>query len=156
MANLYQLTQISIHPPREGWDPLSKWSRTRTKEFQSTHPARGGTSLFYSFFAKFLISIHPPREGWDHCAVADDRVIADFNPPTPRGVGLYAPGHFRNTWNFNPPTPRGVGRYTIIIGFCINKNFNPPTPRGVGPLTTGCGWTISNFNPPTPRGVGLE
>ena len=52
---------ISIHPPREGWD------------------------VYFFFVPNRLvwISIHPPREGWDQMMhdMAED--IADFNPPTP-------------------------------------------------------------------------
>ena len=37
---------------------------------------------------KSLISIHPPRAGWDLDIHPPLRVLYDFNPPTPCGVGL--------------------------------------------------------------------
>ena len=39
---------ISIHPPREGWDSARITPAIDNSTFQSTHPVRGGTSLFYS------------------------------------------------------------------------------------------------------------
>ena len=35
---------ISIHPPREGWDTTGRRRVSVDARFQSTHPARGGTS----------------------------------------------------------------------------------------------------------------
>ena len=51
---------ISIHPPREGWDPAG-----------GSHPA------------KTSISIHPPREGWDRRRGGTPMNTKNFNPPTP-------------------------------------------------------------------------
>ena len=42
-AGSNQAPEISIHPPREGWDPMDAMSKHLTTEFQSTHPVRGGT-----------------------------------------------------------------------------------------------------------------
>ena len=36
---------ISIHPPREGWDDMDKQYKVASNVFQSTHPVRGGTTL---------------------------------------------------------------------------------------------------------------
>ena len=80
-----------------------------TKEFQSTHPARGGTASF-----------------------AFDEFIPNFNPPTPRGVGRVSGGGGGGYKDFNPPTPRGVGRSRPGDDPAAG-DFNPPTPRGVGP-----------------------
>ena len=83
---------ISIHPPREGWDALAAIINP---------PALN-------------ISIHPPREGWDDVGILFFRLAGDFNPPTPRGVG---PGLVRPVpaeRDFNPPTPRGVGRVPAV------------------------------------------
>ena len=52
---------ISIHPPREGWDTSDGSVDMMATIFQSTHPVRGGT----------LAAV----------AVVVDR--RDFNPPTP-------------------------------------------------------------------------
>ena len=56
-----QLTLISIHPPREGWDRLVWPWNCRRDIFQSTHPVRGGT--------------REKRARWYS--------IYHFNPPTP-------------------------------------------------------------------------
>ena len=56
---------ISIHPPREGWDMGSSIVPGELVLFQSTHPVRGGTSVVTSKTDTVAISIHPPREGWD-------------------------------------------------------------------------------------------
>ena len=74
---------ISIHPPREGWDPLSKIQRGTAGLFQSTHPVRGGTPAAAAYVAAMTISIHPPREGWDLVDGLQRLTALNFNPPTP-------------------------------------------------------------------------
>ena len=100
---------ISIHPPRVGWDghghkpvvlvgdfnpptPCGVGPRFRHKtllplRFQSTHPVWGGTllSTLGGFFMS--ISIHPPRVGWDLSSLMRYSTLTNFNPPTPCGVG---------------------------------------------------------------------
>ena len=78
--------------------------------FQSTHPAWGGTAVVYMPHDHTVISIHPPRVGWDKRARPSPRWRRDFNPPTPRGVGLKRMLDNHHYIDFNPPTPRGVGR----------------------------------------------
>ena len=41
----YGYEDISIHPPREGWDNVARLLDAHGFEFQSTHPARGGTAI---------------------------------------------------------------------------------------------------------------
>ena len=61
---------------------------TNVDQFQSTHPVRGGTiSGWRHQEYGFHISIHPPRAGWDNVEKTDLGAQADFNPPTPCGVG---------------------------------------------------------------------
>ena len=104
---------ISIHAPREGCDgggdfspPCLCYFNPRTPrgvrqkqlqlltwwtEFQSTHPARGATSI-YKFGTVFVdISIHAPREGCDPTLCDCIDTIGNFNPRTPRGVRLSYP-----------------------------------------------------------------
>mgnify|MGYP004479300321 FL=1 len=65
---LVRQVHISIHPPREGWDPAA--GTDANPEAISIHPPREG----WDFLTGFLrgdglgISIHPPREGWDQTA----------------------------------------------------------------------------------------
>ena len=85
----FYFQEISIHPPREGWDAPSCCVFKSRSGFQSTHPVRGGTPgapVAWPASCRFqsthpvrggtagkvhmltpteVISIHPPREGWD-------------------------------------------------------------------------------------------
>ena len=123
------------------------------------------------------ISIHPPRAGWDAGGLTSALSGADFNPPTPCGVGLVEKAFSRKTEYFNPPTPCGVGRHvgqiavpglqfqsthpvrggTIMLGNLDVSNIisiHPPRAGWdihSGPLCVAC----DDFNPPTPCGVGL-
>ena len=83
---------ISIHAPREGCDQTFMSLPLETREFQSTHPARGAT-----------------LEGHNAEAVE----LGDFNPRTPRGVRLKSPNIPCTFCNFNPRTPRGVRQQTL-------------------------------------------
>ena len=61
----YAEEDISIHPPRAGWDAEELGRVLLDLAFQSTHPVRGGTSGWFDKSDKEGISIHPPRAGWD-------------------------------------------------------------------------------------------
>ena len=56
---------ISIHVPREGHDTINALRIRRSREFQSTCPARGTTADKSALTAQLEISIHVPREGHD-------------------------------------------------------------------------------------------
>ena len=56
--------EISIHPPRVGWDAALRTTSSQRLGFQSTHPVWGGTVYFLS-----------------------KTLAVYFNPPTPCGVG---------------------------------------------------------------------
>ena len=123
--------QISIHPPRAGWDrsagtPPASCRHfnpptpcgvgrvianccTYSKKFQSTHPVRGGTAFLRAFHPpEAFQSTHPVRGG---TRIVDFLLaqIIDFNPPTPCGVGRLLRGCESAGDDFNPPTPCGVG-----------------------------------------------
>ena len=78
---------ISIHPPRMGWDLGQRRKHCPIPLFQSTHPAWGGTPSLFSAILCNSISIHPPRMGWDGIKVENGLIKDYFNPPTPHGVG---------------------------------------------------------------------
>ena len=61
MTKFFGFRGISIHPPREGWDP----------------------TVSALFRCPMVISIHPPREGWDAIRQPLTNEPGDFNPPTP-------------------------------------------------------------------------
>ena len=82
------LSDISIHPPRVGWDCHHIIAMSSQGPFQSTHPVWGGTPH------KLVYHTGP----------------LNFNPPTPCGVGPAITHELVNHTDFNPPTPCGVGR----------------------------------------------
>ena len=51
--------EISIHPPREGWDRRGKPHAKEDIIFQSTHPVRGGT-IIATLIITFSIYFNPP------------------------------------------------------------------------------------------------
>ena len=56
---------ISIHAPRVGRDVLARHGIAAEKQFQSTRPVWGATSLRTQYHIAHLISIHAPRVGRD-------------------------------------------------------------------------------------------
>ena len=61
----HPMGDISIHPPRVGWDLISSFQPIPQGPFQSTHPVWGGTGNRRRDAEIRHISIHPPRVGWD-------------------------------------------------------------------------------------------
>ena len=166
----------SSHSARSGTHKLIK--RSTLSIFQSSHSARSGTSAAACSRSMQRISILPLREEWDVCYIISAQIIKNFNPPTPRGVGLCYPKRaespysisilpLREEWDSTSENAKQARNISILplreewdpdisptVKSC--KNFNPPTPRGVGlvriPVCSG----LTNFNPPTPRGVGQQ
>ena len=66
---------ISIHPPREGWDRL--YIHLLGLYDISIHPPREGwdVTTTQQMLARERISIHPPREGWDKSSIQIKEVI---------------------------------------------------------------------------------
>ena len=109
-TSLKQKVQISIHPPRVGWDVF--WDTIDALgKIISIHPPRVGWDVGKYFRISAIdISIHPPRVGWDNTQ-ADGLPDADISIHPPR-VGWDVSdvfGTMRDDY-FNPPTPGGVGR----------------------------------------------
>ena len=73
-------TNISIHPPRVGWDNTQADGLPDADI--SIHPPRVGWDLFGGvrhFGDVMPISIHPPRVGWDSRNIQySSRCIGDF------------------------------------------------------------------------------
>ena len=174
----HQQQAISIHPPREGWDAEATRNMMRDTEFQSTHPARGGTARFVRcpFHQENFnpptprgvgrhaarrgrqshrISIHPPREGWDAWASAGMNYSTDFNPPTPRGVGR---DENILEWlqqpAFQSTHPARGGTEPREQRNKRNKFQSTHPARGGTVATLSRLIPFFHFNPPTPRGVG--
>ena len=75
----------STHPMR-GATSLTTSSSVFVVRFQSTHPMRGATTGFVSLSRYRPISIHAPHAG---CDIKDGKrqvYMSDFNPRTPCGV----------------------------------------------------------------------
>ena len=107
---------------------------SRTKRFQSTHPARGATGRGRAETNDFAISIHAPREGCDLAQRRRRKLHRNFNPRTPRGVRPVGQEVHPGDRYFNPRTPRGVRRCSMgIIDDPIKFQSTHPA-RGA----TGC------------------
>ena len=173
----YTVDEISIHPPRVGWDLARPYRPTRSRHFNPPTPCGVGLA-----------------------GANNNGRYGDFNPPTPCGVGHRAAGGTNCGTDFNPPTPCGVGRngqevelrnvrfqsthpvwggtdflrtgeglqlisiHPPRVGWDCGKSnkapdrrdFNPPTPCGVGRRPRGDCQKPRDFNPPTPCGVGQQ
>ena len=124
---------ISIHPPRAGWDLVCCIILRTTKEFQSTHPVRGGTVNGNGRRTEQLFqSTHPVRGGTP--------VLAKSHP---------------SQSHFNPPTPCGVGRLQVQLCLFEHISIHPPRAGWDKPPSYTC-LRINDFNPPTPCGVGRQ
>ena len=60
-----EMRRISIHPPRAGWDSRAISTNLQSKLFQSTHPVRGGTTVEFAVIVTDIVfqSTHPVRGG---------------------------------------------------------------------------------------------
>ena len=109
-----RFSAISIHPPRTGRDLPPSVLTGSPCLFQSTLPARGGTSC----------------QGYTNSAGRD------FNPPSPHGEGPLASAHkspFPLEISIHPPrTGRDRRRPTSWTPW--RTYFNPPSPHGEGLL----------------------
>ena len=73
IERIIEWMDISIHPPRVGWDRGIKFSVDEMDKFQSTHPVWGGTLAVNAAAVTAFISIHPPRVGWDREQILSQR-----------------------------------------------------------------------------------
>ena len=172
-----ELSSIDFNPPTPHGVGHKKRHLLETLQFQSTHPAWGGTHCPILVTMSTKISIHPPRMGWDEQPGSQDKDLYHFNPPTPHGVGQVSWSNPSSSYPFQSTHPAWGGTDRPIPIDRKSKNFNPPTPHGVGPILDvyggeyefisihppRMGWDrnlfcygygTSYFNPPTPHGVG--
>ncbi len=101
----------NFNPPTPcGVGPRISFTTLICSRFQSTHPVRGGTPGCGEAGNRIAISIHPPRAGWDAYGPRAPRLCGVFQSTHPVRGGTSAPrrGGGRAA-NFNPPTPCGVG-----------------------------------------------
>ena len=135
--HLGSLLNISIHPPRVGWDSECRCSSQTAwnfnpptpcgvgrevegyladfQIFQSTHPVWGGTGHQLEALRIHEISIHPPRVGWDDLlALLRLRDAISIHPPRV-GWDPVIPCSAPVMPYFNPPTPCGVGLGAVVV-----------------------------------------
>ena len=194
--------RISIHPPRAGWDPCPL-RRTHPASI-SIHPPRAGWDSYDCVACgKPFISIHPPRAGWDVAYLDWLQIANPFQSTHPVRGGTIRPARALPRFaNFNPPTPCGVGQGGAHPApRCIRISIHPPRAGWDDCDLSGCdlsdaisihppraGWDfrrqrgryqsisfqsthpvrggtfvsflcytiVNDFNPPTPCGVGLK
>ena len=164
---------ISIHPPREGWDPTSMTASKAALKFQSTHPVRGGTLKYCRCGLLALISIHPPREGWD--SGIGISVISSFlfqsTHPVRGGTGKKYSAELSEVFQSTHPVRGGTTSCTSAGRSCTisihppregwdsrhregqggNKTFQSTHPVRGGTVQAAAGAAAArNFNPPTP------
>ena len=168
---------ISIHPPRAGWDQKRRCCSVEPREFQSTHPVRGGTATLNGWHGNPPISIHPPRAGWDLSCCGNSRCSnISIHPPR---VGwdtlmIFAARRecpFQSThpvWGGTPPAVRRSALPEFqsthpVWGGTVSRIAGAPG-RAISIHPPRAGWDIAckevprpckYFNPPTPCGVGL-
>ena len=136
LSLLSQHLQISIHPPREGWDLLAGVQIISNSKFQSTHPVRGGTwFVHYSEFG-IIISIHPPREGWDRFRLKYGWILRISIHPPREGWDLSLPfaGVRVRTFQSTHPVRGGT---TGIISTLIEAFISIHPPREGWDLLAG-------------------
>ena len=111
-------------------------SQCAGKAFQSTRPARGGTTIPPLSQVPFTISIHPPRAGRDLLTQGFILGAAISIHPPRAGRDKTTLAQVAIDQNFNPPAPCGAGRRSCTTG-SAETDFNPPAPCGAG-LSTRC------------------
>ena len=125
------------------------------------------------------ISIHPPRVGWDVAVLYFSRLPADFNPPTPCGVGPQSSGRCTCPPPISIHPPRVGWDRRDRCPWAPSTRFQSTHPVWGGTISLspvdGCelisihpprvGWDARcythtqsqrHFNPPTPCGVGHD
>ena len=150
MTELFQ----STHP---AWGGTFLFHRiSHVLGFQSTHPAWGGTSGSCTPGRAYQFqSTHPAWGGTydDDNSTADP---ADFNPPTPHGVGLSRIISSTNLSKISIHPPRMGWDIKKAALPCWRRNFNPPTPHGVGPCCFSKSSTCSLFQSTHPAWGGTN
>ena len=148
----------------------------KDRQFQSTPPARGATTVAAEAKAANIISIHAPREGGDPYTKRTKPKTKPFqSTPPARGATIAWRTHDAKDWDFNPRPPRG-GRqqrpykptYLLIISIHAPREGgdaelaqlsgrkyqfqSTPPARGATQARTGEKRVVGYFNPRPPRG----
>ena len=124
------LTNFNPRPPRGGRRKLIT-AYGRTREFQSTPPARGGaTPMDPNQCPHPKISIHAPREGGDGCIEQEHhfRVISIHAPREGGDVAGVLICQWHNSISIHAPREGGDRRRRVPLQRACN--FNPRPPRG--------------------------
>ena len=134
--HLRQLKQVSIHAPREGCDKLERYSGSKEKEFQFTHPGRGATMTREEVKAQLAVSIHAPREGCDTDAHFWMRGLPQVSIHAPREGCDYTKLSDDRVKRFQFTHPGRGATSVHTLQTSAKRSFNSRTPGGVRPYRT--------------------
>ena len=123
----FRVVDISIHPPRAGWD-VDHAKGVPAKDI-SIHPPRAGwDAIRAGYSAKTAISIHPPRAGWDVVIVPETAPVFNISIHPPRaGWGVEGPLIVKITDLFQSTHPERGGTYGVSAMLSlITSSIHPP------------------------------
>ena len=149
----YSLTafNISIHPPREGWDLV--WEHWKEFFGISIHPPREGwdDDAVTTANTAWDISIHPPREGWDERCVICVHIYNGFQSthPVRGGTNGQTAACWKRKFQSTHPVRGGTGIAAVRHGHKILFQSTHPV-RGGTPTLRRRPRRRPYFNPPTP------
>ena len=124
---------VSIIPARGGWVFFCFIDIGLFQLFQSSHPARAGSSFRRCLAAVFLFqSSQPARVGSISMPILGCYCQVSIIPPA--RVGSLAAKGLRLLGGFNHPNPRGLGQRDGKPPWCI-KVFQSSQPARVGSLS---------------------
>ena len=141
--------QISIHPPRVGWDCKSRSTLHFYVHFNPPTPCGVGRIPLMSSKPRLSISIHPPRVGWDtgKRGGAADRMIS-IHPPR---VGWDpVPEHYYKGRCISIHPPRvGWDGYLRTMADKTNISIHPPRVGWDPPTIPGIesDWQFQSTHP---------
>ena len=126
-----RIWRISIHAPREGGDFLGYQRGELVSAFQSTPPARGATSSYWSMSPLIVISIHAPREGGDSRAAGTGCGSPYFNPRPPRGGRHFSLcAEIKSVTFQSTPPARGATAYHAFLHWMHTISIHAPREGG--------------------------
>ena len=145
---------ISIHAPRTGSDVSRGLSGVLHRQFQSTLPARGATSIVDGDYVAQDISIHAPRTGSDARALALLPCLREISIHAPRtGSDAQVCGGHNFNRRISIHAPRTGSDAPSSADICPACAFQSTLPaRGATPSALLMALAQKYFNPRSPHG----
>ena len=148
--------RISIHAPRTGSDGSWRRPSGMLRTFQSTLPVRGATPFLHFWPRHPLFQSTLPVRGatWKHCPEVLQGM--DFNPRSPYGERLGAPGRLIEDYEISIHAPRTGSDWTVFSKAALKQIsiHAPRTGSDVKSAPTISSW--ADFNPRSPYGERLN